>query len=343
MTLREKVGQLFIVVPESLDFSLSQHDIDYERTESSTVFTETMHRNLERYPVGGIILFGKNIETPDQTGRLIGDFMKSSRIPLFVAVDEEGGRVARIARNEVFGVKNFAPAFETESREKAYFRASETGAYLKMFGFNLNFAPVADVWTNGQNKVIGDRAFSTDPSVAAEMVASSVEGFHAAKIFCAVKHFPGHGDTWADSHSGSAFSEKSWTEMKKCEMLPFEAGIRAGTDMVMIAHITTPNATKKKVPATLSREWVTDRLRKKLKFDGVVVTDAMNMKAVTSLYPSGKAAFMAIDAGCDIILMPEDFQRTFEYMVQAVESGRISEDRINESVSRILRLKDGMK
>lgn len=214
---------------------------------------------------------------------------------------------------------------------------------MKKYGFNVDFAPVADVWTNPKNEVIGDRAFSTDPEEAGEKVAMAIYGFHDAGVKVAIKHFPGHGDTKADSHNGTAKSYKTWKKMKKCEMIPFKRGIESGADMVMVAHIKTPFASRDGLPASLSSTWITERLRGELGFDGVVITDAMGMKALSSSYTSLESSLMAIEAGVDILLMPHDFAKTFDELVSAVESGKISESRIDESVARILKMKSGFK
>ena len=339
MSIREKIGQMIAVVPENFDFTLTQEQIDQGRIPSSIRMSEKMKENFLQYPAGTIILFGKNIDTAEQTKKLIEDFKAASKIPLMVSIDEEGGRVARIAKNDNFGIENLPPALETGTEKKAFENSFFIGSYLSRYGFNADFAPVADIWTNEENTVIGDRAFSTEPKAAAKMVKASIKGFHRAKILTSIKHFPGHGDTTADTHTASAVSNKTWEELKACEMIPFKAGIDAGTDMVMIAHIRTPNAVAENLPATLSRTWITERLRGELGFNGVVITDAMGMNAVSKYYKSTDAAVMAINAGCDIILMPHNYTNTFDYLVDCVENGTIPMERINSSVERILKMK----
>lgn len=214
------------------------------------------------------------------------------------------------------------------------------GGYLRPYGFNLDFAPVADVNSNPQNPVIGKRAFSSDPKVAAAMVSAAVEGFHEAGMLCTLKHFPGHGDTGEDSHYGTATTNQTWEEMQAAALLPFEAGIAAGADVVMAAHITTPNATQDGLPASLSYTMLTERLRGELGFTGVICTDALEMKAISSHYAPADAAVAALNAGADILLMPADLCAAFEGVVQAVETGAVAEERLNESVRRILTLKE---
>lgn len=333
MTLREKVGQLFWVRPETLDFSLNP--------EKKTL-TQTMRQNLEQYPVGGIAVFKKNIQDENQLSSLIADFQSASKIPMIVAVDEEGGAVARLANHEAFSLPKYTSARDigkTGDPEQARQMGRTIGGYLRFYGFNLDFAPVADVDSNPANPVIGRRAYSTDAQQTAQMVAAVVEGFHEAGMLCRVKHFPGHGDTGQDSHYGTATSYKTWEEMKAMEMLPFEAGIAAGADVVMTAHITTPNATTDGLPASLSYTMITERLRGELGFQGVIVTDALEMNAIKNHFTPAESAVAALRAGVDVLLMPSDLRAAFDGVVQAVEDGTLSEERLNESVRRILTLK----
>ena len=333
MTLREKVGQLFWVRPETLDFSLNP--------EKKTL-TQTMRQNLEQYPVGGIAVFKKNIQDENQLSSLIADFQSASKIPMIVAVDEEGGAVARLANHEAFSLPKYTSARDigkTGDPEQARQMGRTIGGYLRFYGFNLDFAPVADVDSNPANPVIGRRAYSTDAQQTAQMVAAAVEGFHEAGMLCTVKHFPGHGDTGQDSHYGTATSYKTWEEMKAMEMLPFEAGIAAGADVVMTAHITTPNATTDGLPASLSYTMITERLRGELGFQGVIVTDALEMNSIKNHFTPAESAVAALRAGADVLLMPSDLRAAFDGVVQAVEDGTLSEERLNESVRRILTLK----
>ena len=333
MTLREKVGQLFWVRPETLDFSLNP--------EKKTL-TQTMRQNLEQYPVGGIAVFKKNIQDENQLSSLIADFQSASKIPMIVAVDEEGGAVARLANHEAFSLPKYTSDRDigkTGDPEQARQMGRTIGGYLRFYGFNLDFAPVADVDSNPANPVIGRRAYSTDAQQTAQMAAAAVEGFYEAGMLCTVKHFPGHGDTGQDSHYGTVTSYKTWEEIKAMEMLPFEAGIAAGADVVMTAHITTPNATTDGLPASLSYTMITERLRGELGFQGVIVTDALEMNAIKNHFTPAESAVAALRAGVDVLLMPSDLRAAFDGVVQAVEDGTLSEERLNESVRRILTLK----
>ncbi len=336
ISLREKIGQLFFIVPEDYDFMLDKKDRYKEDRKSFYELSEEMKRNMKSYPAGGIVFFSRNIRNPEQLGKLIANLQEESKIPLFIGIDEEGGRVSRIASNKKFGIKNFPSALEVANSYEQY---KSIGTYLLNLGFNVDFAPVADVWTNPENSVIGNRAFSKNPEIAGKKVKDAIDGLHEAGIMTVIKHFPGHGDTKDDTHTGTAVSYKTWKEMRKMEAIPFKKGIDAGTDMVMVAHISTPNATKDSLPATLSHTWITERLRNELGFKGIIITDAMDMKAISSHFPNTEAVFMALDAGADIILMPKDFEKVFDDVVHAVETGRISEKRIDESFTRIMKLK----
>lgn len=330
MTLREKIGQLFCVRPEAIMVS------------GSKVLGEKSREILAQYPVGGFAFFANNIGSEAQLRQLMDDLSSVTKIPPYFAVDEEGGSVARIANSSAFpnvpDTGSMGKIGSSGDPEKARAAGETIGSYLKECGFHLDFAPVADVRSNPKNNVIGNRAFSSDPEIAAEMVAAAVQGFHDAGMACTLKHFPGHGHTDGDSHHGSAVTNKSWEEMLGCELLPFEAGIAAGADAVMLAHIQTPNATSDGLPSSLSPEMVS-RLRNDLGFDGLIITDSLEMAAVTRLYSSDEAAMAALYAGADVLLMPKNLKSAFDMMVWAIEEGILPMERVDESVRRILSFK----
>ena len=205
------------------------------------------------------------------------------------------------------------------------------------FGFNADFAPVADVWSNPENTVIGDRAYSTDFAQAAELVAAAVEGFHAGGVACTLKHFPGHGDTEADSHFSAVYVSRTLEELRERELLPFKAGIDAGADMVMIGHLICTELDD--VPAPFSFRIVTELLRGELGFEGVVVTDALEMQALRD-YDCGEQCVRAVLAGVDLLLCPGDLDAALEALQTAVRDGVLSEERVDESVLRILTMKE---
>lgn len=213
------------------------------------------------------------------------------------------------------------------------------GGQVKGAGFNVDFAPVADIVTNPNNTEIGDRSFSSDPAVASDMVAAMTRGLQEGGVLACLKHFPGHGSTEADSHLGTSVTNRTLDELREAELLPFRAGIEAGAGMIMVSHMSAPAVTGDNTPCDLSPAVVTDLLRTELGYDGVVITDAHNMGAITANYTPGEAAVLAIEAGCDLILMPDDLDAALQALRDAAADGTLTETRIDESVLRILTLK----
>lgn len=332
MSLDEKIYQLFMVRPEQL----SQQPVVTEAEDSLVV-------QFAQCPVGGIVLFQDNLVNREQCVTLIAACQEASRIPLFIGVDEEGGTVSRLGINENMGVTKFPPMEEIGiggSKEDAYEVGRTLGRQLRELGFNLDFAPVADIRSNPQNTVIRSRSFSSDPEKTAELVAACVKGFSSEGLISCVKHFPGHGDTMQDPHNEYASTDKTLEQLRQAEFLPFISGIKAGVPIVMVGHIAAPAVTGDKLPASLSSTMVTDILRQELGFEGVVVTDAMDMGAITATYSSGQAAVMALQAGCDLILIPQDLAQAVSSVREAIESGTLTIQRIDQSVMRILELKN---
>lgn len=332
MSIEEKAAQLFFITPESLT-----------GVDKATLAGDTTKQALEQYPVGGLIYFSQNILNEKQITDMVSNTQSYSKIPLFIGIDEEGGTsVARIANNPDFPVTDFPDMAEigaTGDSSKAYEVGSTIGAYLKQYGFNLDFAPDADVLTNPDNTVIGKRSFGNDPSLVADMTAQEVKGLQEQGVSAVLKHFPGHGGTAEDTHHGAAVLDRSLDQLKENEFLPFQSGIEAGADAVMIGHLQVPQVISDDTPASLSSEIITDILREDLQFDGIVITDSLSMEAITKYYSSEEAAVMCIQAGADMILMPEDFQAAYQGILNAVENGSITEDRINESLTRIFKVK----
>ena len=341
MSLREKVGQMFFVRPEALDTTI--HWTEYQDLPDYKLqqVNKTMRDVSKDYPVGGMILYAHNIVDEAQLGEFIAEIRTLNGSPL-LAIDEEGGRIARIANNENFDVPKYesmAAIAESGDPSEAYKAAFTIGSYVKKYGFDIDYAPVADVNTNPENIVIGARAFSDDPETAAEFVVSYLNGLDSAGVVGTLKHFPGHGDVKTDTHSGYAETNKTWEEMLECEMIPFKAGIEAGAQMIMTAHIAAPKVTGNDLPATLSSVILQDKLRGELGFKGIIVTDAMDMGAITTQFGNAEAAIKSIQAGVDVVLCSKDFTQVFDAVVNAVEKGDIKETRIDESVKRILELK----
>lgn len=339
MDLRQKVGQLFVVLPDSIDPSKTNEQVNNPWGEGTTGVTAPMESMLGNYPVGGIAFLRKNIDNEAQISNFIVSLQEASRIPLFMAVDEEGGRVARLANHKEFNLPKYeSPGAIGKSKnpEDALNMGLTIGSYLKKYGFNVDFAPVADVNTNPNNPIIGTRAFSPNAEVAADMSYAMATGLKENNIIPVYKHFPGHGDTKEDSHLGLAVNHKTVDEMLVCEWLPYRK--LTNLECVMMAHVAAPKVTGDLTPATMSST-IVNILRKQLNFNGIIITDALNMGAITEYYGSGPAAVTAFKAGCDILLVPYDFKEAFTSVLAAVESGEISEARLNESIYRILTLK----
>ncbi len=325
MTLREKLCQLMIVRPEVLTGE-----------SPVTAAGETTRLALETYPVGGLIYSVDNLVTQEQTREMITNTQSYSKLPLFISADEEGGNVGRLMYKLGTTWVNSMYSYKDEGADTAYANAKTIGTDMVSCLFNTDFAPVADVWTNPENTVIGDRAYSDDFEQAAELVAAAVRGFTDAGVICCLKHFPGHGDTSTDTHEGAAVVSKSLDELRAGEFLPFVSGIEAGADMVMIGHITVTSVDPE--PATISKAIITDVLRGELGWDGVVISDSLDMGALAG-YDNGEVCMKFLEAGGDILLGIPDIETALTSLEAAVTDGRLTESRIDESVQRVLELK----
>ena len=341
MTLQQKVGAMFFVRPEALDTDFYYDSPSVLKSYNLQEVNDRMRETARVYPPGGVILFAHNIKDEPQLSQFIKDLRSLPSQPL-MCIDEEGGSVARLANNPNFRVPKFANmgSLAASGRTNEVMAASTAiGEYLKRYGFDIDLAPVADVNTNPRNVVIGARAFSNEPRVAAEMVKAYLKGLQKSGVIGCLKHFPGHGDTQADSHFGYAMSRKTWDEIKDCEMIPFEAGIDAGAHIIMTAHISLPNVTGSNVPSTLSPMILQEKLRGELGYQGLIMTDAMEMGAILRQYPVEDAAVMAIKAGVDVLLCVREYPKVFDAVLNAVRRGEIPESRIDESVRRILKIR----
>lgn len=334
MTIEEKVAQLFIVSPESLT-----------GVGVAVQAGDQTKANLQECPVGGLIYFAQNLENEQQAEQMLYDAQAFAQevapSPLFLCVDEEGGSVSRVGGAEGFSARNVGDMADVGAAgdvAEAEAIAQEIGSYLKPLGFNVDFAPVADIAESAQS-MMANRSFGADPQLVSDMVAAQMKGFDEAGILCCVKHFPGIGSSSEDSHLGGIYSDKTYEEIAETELRPFQAAVDAGVQFVMVGHISMPNITGDDTPASLSPSIVQDILRNKMGYDGIVVTDSLGMGAVTESYPSDESAVAALTAGCDIPLMPADFSKAYNGVIAAIDSGELSEGRIDESVRRILRVK----
>lgn len=335
MSLEEKVAQLFMITPEALT--------GYQTVTSAGPATK---QALAKYPVGGLIYFAQNIQNPAQLTKLTSHTQSYAQqqtgLPLFLGIDEEGGAVARIAKNPAFSTKTYENMWTigaTGNSRNAYKVGTTIGSYLHKYGFNLDFAPDADVLTNPDNQVIGTRSFGSDPKLVANMVVQEMKGLEKKQIYACLKHFPGHGGTQGDTHKGYAYTNRTLKQLKKSELIPFQRGIQQSVSFIMVSHISLPKVTTKDEPASVSKEIITNLLRNQMGYDGIVITDAMNMGAITSEYNSANATVKALKAGADIILMPQDFKSAYNGVLSAVRNKELSKKRINQSVRRILRVK----
>ena len=344
LSLREKIGQL--IMPR----------LPWQTTQLSPDLEEW----LANYPVGGIILFADNVQSIEQVQALTSALHTAAPHPLFIAIDEEGGQVSRVGRLFDDTAFPILPAFEIGlggDPIAAFETGRIIGERLLILGINMNFAPVADVWTNPANTVIGNRSFGSEPELVGLMVEYAVQGLDAAGVLSVIKHFPGHGDTYEDSHYMLAVYPHDRERFEQIEAPPFIQGINAGTHGVMIGHIATPglqNTTAPlpwmeqwleagTLPATFSDFWLQDVLRGEMGFEGLIITDALEMRALTDHFTAEQIAVGAFIAGADILLMPTDVTATFNALLAAYENGIFGEERLNESLRRIYFAHQGLE
>ena len=324
MSLEEKIGQMILA------------------GISGTTMDANTKKLVNQFHIGGIIFYKNNFNTPAQTIQLVNQLKteNSSRLPLFLSTDQEGGRVTRLPG----GLTNF-PTNEqigkVNNREFSYKIGTLLGRELKEFGLNLDFAPVLDINSNPNNPVIGDRSFGNNLEIVSELGIQTMKGIQSQNVIPTIKHFPGHGDTSVDSHLDLPIINKSLKELKELELIPFERAIDDGADVVMVAHILLPKLDKTN-PASMSKVIMTDLLRDQLSFNGVIITDDMTMGAITEHFDIGKAAVESVKAGSDIILVGHNYDNVMKIsssLKTAVQNGEISEQRLNESTERIIQLK----
>lgn len=331
MTLDEKLWQLFFVAPEALTGE-----------EAVTESSDALQQALAEKPVGGVILFARNLISREQTVSLLADVKSASRLAPFLGVDEEGGTVSRVGANSAMGV--------TQLQDMSAYGASGDAAALygdlynlaqslNTLGFNVDFAPVADVTTGSDKNPMKLRSFSSDPERCASMVSVSVGALQDGGVAACLKHFPGYGTATADDHNGSVSLDRTLEQLEQTEFVPFSAGIGKGAYFVMVSHLSVPAVTGDDTPADLSEKLVTELLRNTLHFQNIVITDAQNMGSIAQNYTSAEAAVAALRAGVDMVLMPQDLQEAYDGVTKAIADGVLTEDRIDRSVLRILNVK----
>lgn len=319
MTLEEKIGQMLIL---------------YETHSEVNEEVKTLFNEIKP---GGIILNKENITTYTNTKRYIEEIKTLSKFPLIVSIDQEGGRVQRLQLLKDITPTNLPSMFEigkTQDVSLSYEVGKILAEQVKTLGINVVYAPVCDIVTNKENTGIGTRSFGNSPTLVSSMCTNFAKGIEEEKVIATYKHFPGHGDTTTDSHTSLPIIKKNLEELENFELIPFKEAINENAKIIMVGHIAFPNITNDLTPASLSKTIITDILKKKLNYNGLVITDALNMKALTDNYTDDEIYTMAINAGVDLLLMPNNPHKAIQIIKET-----INEERINESVAKILRFK----
>ena len=359
MTLEQKVAQLFVVSPETLT-----------GVDSVQYAGDMTYQALQDYPVGGIVFAKDNIDSSSQFGTMTDNLQSYSEeisgLPLFLAAAEEGGSASVLGNNDNLdeyyensysddgsdyssssanSVHSGAPSMSEIGRKddstNAYEAGKSIGSLMSAYGLNLDLAPVADV-LSGNSTGIGNRTFGTDAQTVSDMALEVIRGIQEEDVNAAMKYFPGYGAA-SSNMSGFPVINSSLDELKKKEFLPYSNAIAQGMDFVMVGHISVPNVTGDDTPASLSEKMISEVLRKDLGFKGIVMTDYLNDKTIVKNYGAADAAVKAIQAGADLLLEPDDLEAAYEGVLKAVKKGDITEDRLEESIYRILRVKLSMQ
>ena len=324
MTLDEKIGQMITIFYNSQEMD------------------NTLKSAIEDVKPGGFILFGDNITTYEKTLKLIKDIKGLSKIPMFISIDEEGGNVQRLRQLKDYEITDIPYMYELGEKndlELTYNVGKVIAEELKVFGINMDFAPVIDVYSNKDNKVIGKRSFGNSVDIVSkngEILAKSLMDNGIIPVY---KHFPGHGNTAIDSHYDLPVVNKTKEELLNSDLIPFVDAINKGANVIMIGHLAVPDITKDNTPASLSKELITNFLKKELNYNGLVVTDALNMGALTKYYDKDDLCGEAVKAGVDILLMPTSSRKCLSSIKTKVNNNEVSEEQINDSVRKILKLK----
>lgn len=331
MTLEQKVGQMFIAGFES------------------PFIDEHVTKIIKECHIGNIIYFSRNLKNPKQLFEMNKELQKmafkENNAPLFISIDQEGGMVTRIPSGATFFPGNMALS-AGGTREDAYNEGCYCGEELNALGINMNLAPVLDTNNNPNNPVIGVRSYGEDPKRVAEFGTAYIKGLQEKGVIATGKHFPGHGDTSTDSHLDLSLVPHDKKRLNEVEMYPFKEAIKNGLGAIMSAHVIFPAYESEKLPATLSKKVLTDLLRGELHFSGLILTDCMEMKAIATYFGTEKAAVMAVEAGADLICISHTLEKqtgAYNNLLDAVKSGRISEEKIDESVKRILAYKNKLE
>ncbi len=325
MTLEEKVAGLIIASPEQLTGVTRA-----TRAGSST------QEAITAMPVGGLVYYRQNIENADQLKEMLSNTQSYSKVPMFLAVNE-GGDKASSVQNSGIGVTKVKEPNEISSGAEAFALGNDIGTYLSELNFNVNFAPTADVLHDG-NAAVANYCFSNDAAVNAEYVAEFVKGLEEKGISATLKTFPGTGDLTKSTVDGTVKTDKIRADYAD-DFTVFKAGIDAGADFVMVSHVVAPELSGGVDPCSMSSSVVTDILRNEMGYTGIVITEPMNVSAITEYYGAEEAAVAALKAGCDMILLPENLDKAYQGILNGVKDGTVAEARINDSLKRVLRVK----
>ena len=324
MTIEEKIGQMIFAF----------YNKDVVDDELKDIITNTK--------IGGFVLFAKNFSTYEKTLSFIKEVKEYNSIPLFISIDQEGGKIQRLNELRDVSVSDIPYMYDLGSmndKELSYNVGKVIAEELRVFGINMDFAPVLDIYSNSLNTVIGKRAFGSDYKTVTDNALSLAKGLEDNGIIPVYKHFPGHGDTIIDSHEDLPIITKSREELLNFELIPFKRAIESGANIIMVGHLAVPSITKDNTPASLSKKLISDFLKDELGYRGLVITDALNMKALTNYYSEDELCPIAVKAGVDLLLMPSSPKVCLTSVINEIQKGNISIDRINESVRKILKLK----
>lgn len=324
MTLDEKIGQMIT--------------ISYRKDSMDS----TLKSALEEVKPGGFILFAENMSSYDGTIKLVKEIKATSTIPMFISIDEEGGRVQRLRSLkgvDVTDVPNMYDVGEKNDLDLTYQIGKLIAEELRVIGVNMDYAPDIDVFSNPNNTVIGKRSFGRDKELVAKHGITLAKGLEDNGVIAVYKHFPGHGNTATDSHEALPILDLTKEELENIDVYPFKEAIKNNASVIMIGHLAVPKVTEDNIPASLSKKLITDYLKNELGYNGLVITDALDMGALTKYYPEEEICGRAVEAGVDILLMPSSSRKCLKSVQDAIKKGTVTEEQINESVRKILKLK----
>ncbi len=324
LTLDEKIGQLLVL------------------SNRTSKMTEDLKSTLIKLKPGGFILFKENISNYEDTSNLIKEIKNTNEIPMLISIDQEGGKVQRlteIPNYEISKIPSNKSIGDTKDEKLAYDIGAIIAEELQVFGINVDFAPVIDVVDNEKNQVIGDRSFGSDASLVSRMGVSLAKGLEEHGVIPVYKHFPGHGSTEVDSHYDLPVLNKTKEELYQNELIPFQEAIKNNAEMIMIGHLAVPNISNDNTPASLSKEIIQNLLKEELQYKGLIITDALNMKAITDNYSEKEIYEKALNAGVDLLLMPINPEKAIEYIKELIREQKVKEEQIDISVKKILSLK----